>query len=98
MPEGSRRCHVISLLAGCRVDLPVHAAIYTNRKNALETESAGGPSIAAIPPEPWMASRLEADAQGKEIAVSRSRGGEKAVRARLVSLFQSKDEPEGSGG
>jgi hypothetical protein len=27
------------LPAGCRVDLPVHAALYTNRKNALAPEA-----------------------------------------------------------
>ena len=29
------------LLAGCRVDLPVHAALYTNRKNVLSAKSSG---------------------------------------------------------
>jgi hypothetical protein len=31
--EVTQKCSA-SLLAGCRVDLPVHAALYTNRKNA----------------------------------------------------------------
>src|SRR5271157_2652052 len=32
---GVERIGSAGLLAGCRVDLPVHAALYTNRENAL---------------------------------------------------------------
>ena len=37
---GSRRCHIISLLAGCRVDLPVHAVPFTKRNITLQLHAA----------------------------------------------------------
>jgi hypothetical protein len=36
------------LLAGCCVDLPVHAVLYTNRKNVLEPSFTTVPGVSSL--------------------------------------------------